>query len=504
MFKLFSSKPKIIDFPENAEWLNTDKQLSLRSNLKGHVIVLDFWTYCCINCIHMLAELKNLEEKYKDNQVIFIGIHSSKFTNENNKRNIQSAIERYEITHPVVIDKDHALWSRYEIAGWPTIVVLDTKGNVVYKQSGEGQSQSLDAVIEATLQKEKSEKNLSLLKIDLNQKPLQKKTTLSFPSKIEYSEVFSQLFIVDSNHNRILATQLEDTKSYLVQQIGSGEVGFEDGSFEKAKFNHPQGIARKRDILYIADTGNHTIRLVDLKQKTVKTIAGNGQQARGSPKRGKGLEIALNSPWDVLIHQSSLFIAMAGSHQIYKLDLMTHEIEPYAGTGGEGIKDGLRNTALFAQPSGLDSDGEFLYVADSETSSIRAINFKTGYVSTLIGKGLFEFGNKEGRFEETLLQHCIGIHYNEGLLYIADTYNNSIKGVYLNSDKVIKFIGTDENNPKVCMINEGKMVSCNELPLYEPNDVIVVKNKLFIADTNNHLIRIFDMNKKTLKDLQII
>jgi len=504
MFKLFSSKPKIIDFPENGEWLNTDKPLSLKTNLKGHIIILDFWTYCCINCIHMLSELKSLEEKYKNHQVVFIGIHSAKFTNENNKRNIQSAIDRYEITHPIIIDKNHELWSGYGVTGWPTIVVLDAKGNVIYKQSGEGQKEALDSIIGTALQQAKSEKKLAFIKIDVKQKPTQKKTTLSFPSKLEYTEVFSQFFIVDSGNNRVLATQLEDTKAYLTYQIGSGEAGFEDGPFEKAKFNHPQGIARKREAVYVADTENHAIRLIDLKQKTVKTIAGTGRQAKGSPRRGQGKEVDLNSPWDVLMHQSSLFIAMAGSHQIYKLDLITHTLEPYAGTGEENIRDGQRKTAAFAQPSSLTTDNEFLYVADSETSSIRSIHLQTGEVTTLIGRGLFEFGNKEGKFKEALLQHCLGIHYHEGMLYVADTYNHAIKVMYLNSDKIITLIGVDEHNPKVCMINEGKMTTCNELPLFEPNDIITTKDRLLIADTNNHLIRMYDPKEKRLKNIQIV
>jgi len=501
MFKLFQSK-STFDFSKDAEWINS-KPISFSKELKGHIVVLDFWTYCCINCVHMLADIKKLEEKYGYNPVIFIGVHSAKFENEDSTHNIQSAISRYGIKHPVLRDKNRDFWKSFNVSGWPTIIILDTKGKVIYQASGEGQALAIEEVIDTALEKAKRERSLAVVKANIELTQTEQKTVLSFPGKIEYSEVFSQLFIADTNHNRILATQLDGNIAYLSSEIGSGKQGLKDGSFETAEFNHPQGMLRKRDLLYVADTENHAIRVVDLKQKTVKTLAGTGNQSKGSPLKGPCSEMELNSPWDIVQYKNYLFIAMAGSHQIYRLDLLKQEIEPYAGTGEEGLRDGPRRTALFAQPSGLALEEKYLYVADSETSSIRIIDLESETVSTLIGKGLFDFGNKDGKYEEAQLQHPLGVHYEEDMLYIADTYNHAIKMVYLNAGQVSTIIKIKDKDQNVCMIDDNGLKDCHYLPLFEPNDMITIKGNLYIADTNNHLIRMLDMQTRELVTVRI-
>ena len=479
---LFSSEAP--QFPENSEWLNTDMPLSLKA-LKGHVVVLDFWTYCCINCIHVMPDLKMLEEEYAEQPVVFIGVHSAKFDNENDAKNIRSAVERYEITHPVVVDKDHAIWNSYGVSGWPTIVIVGTDGKIAYKRSGEGQLHEMDASISALLKKGPLSEKIRITTPESN-----RKTVLSFPGKIDYHD--GTLVISDSGRNRILVTELQGTKAKVLHEVGSGRAGLMDGNFASAAFNKPQGVALDNETIYGADTENHAVRLISLKSKKVQTLAGNGEQSAGEPRNRR-----LNSPWDVLLRNGTLFMAMAGSHQIWEMDMTYRLLRPYAGTSGENITDGPKETALLAQPSGLAADGEFLYFADSEVSALRRIGFTSGIVETLIGKGLFVFGRADGPFGSALLQHPLGVDCYAGKAYIADTYNHAIRVADLKARTVSTLIS--KKHSRVCMLGDAE---CSYLPLYEPNDVIATKDGLIIADTNNHLIRIFKDNK--LVDVEIV
>jgi thiol-disulfide isomerase/thioredoxin/DNA-binding beta-propeller fold protein YncE len=468
---------KAPDF-SNFEWINS-KPLSMK-DLNGYIVILDFWTYCCINCMHMLHTLSAIEEKYKDKPVVVIGIHSAKFYNEQVKENIEKAIERYEINHPVVVDEDMKIWQRYGINAWPTIVIIDPKGNIVYKQSGEGQQEYIEDVIDILLERYKP-----------NKKPLRfgkvrKRQGLAFPSKISLSN--NRLAISDSNNNRILIVSLDGE----IEEVIGGKKGFKDGDFKDAQFYRPQGVLWIKDKIYVADTENHALRVIDLSSNEVKTLAGTGEEAwhflNKDPK-----ETSLNSPWDLAYYDNRLYIAMAGLHQIWRYDLLLNRLEVFAGNGYEGLLDGNLHEAEFAQPSGLSINDDKLYVADSETSSIRMIDLNNKYVKTIIGKDLFIFGYKDGNLSEGLLQHPIGLDANGDKIYVADTYNHAIRVLDLEKRVINTLIARDNS---ICTDR------C-ELLLYEPNDVKYHNNRLYIADTNNHLIRIYDLNKRKLDVLDI-
>ncbi len=489
-----------VEFPQNLPWINTLDPLTLEK-VKGHVILLDFWTYCCINCIHVLEDLKYLEEKFKDDPFIVIGVHSAKFKNEQDLDNIRSAVARYEISHPVVVDNELKLWKAYGVRAWPTFVLIGTDGKVIGNISGEGKREVLENSITDVL--EKGRKNGTIAKNKIAILPdLILKSYLKFPGKIDLDSQNHVLFISDSNHNRILEVKLEENNVGTVKTIiGNGESGLKDGSFEQAKFNKPQGIVHDNGIIYIADTENHAIRLIDLEKKIVKTIAGAGKQGYHREYKGDPLKISLNSPWDLTLFDHDLYIAMAGSHQIWKLDLKENIIENFAGSGREDIIDGPLKSAALAQPSGIVADKvkNRIYFADSEVSALRYIDLKTLEVKTLIGKGLFMFGMKSGSFDEALLQHPLGIDVKDDKVYLADTYNHAIRIADVNTKTIMNLIYRPRKG--VCKIGDK---DCDVLPLYEPNDVLVSNNTLYIADTNNHLIRIFDLTSENLEDLYLI
>ncbi len=483
-----------IDFPQ-ADWINSEP-LSM-NDLKGHVVLFDFWTYCCINCIHVLDDLKYLEDKYKDDAFIVIGIHSPKFANEANTENIRQAVFRYGISHPVLADHKMEMWNTLGVNSWPTFVIMGPDGEFIGKVSGEGQRELLDKVIGDALEEGRKNKQLTSKPIrNTPEKPTSE--TLSFPGKIALNSNGSILYISDSNHNRILEVKLNGNEGTITNIIGSGKQGFSDGSFSACALNHPQGIALDGDILYIADTENHSIRAADLKKKTVTTIAGTGNQGYTRNYNGPPLEVSLSSPWDIDIKDNKIYIAMAGTHQLWLLDLKKNTISDFTGNGYENITDGNRSNASLAQPSGISIFNDRVYFADSEVSAVRWADAETGNVKTINGRGLFVFGDRDGSFSSAMLQHPLGIFATDDTLFIADTYNHSIRIADMKAGLMSTLIGKSDKN--VCSINDK---TCSYLPLFEPNDVILYKGKLYIADTNNHLIRIYDMKNGTLEDLMI-
>jgi thiol-disulfide isomerase/thioredoxin len=492
------------------EWLNTAAPVDFK-DLRGKFVLLDFWTYCCINCMHVLPELKKLEQAYPNN-IVVIGVHSGKFDTEHDSQSIRQAIMRYEIEHPVVNDADYKIWNRYNCRSWPSLRLIDPEGNLVAENSGEIDFATLDAFFKKVLPyyRQKGVLNEKPLHFDLERsKAIQ--TPLRYPGKILADEAGDRLFIADSNHNRIIVASLIGK---LQAVIGNGAVGCADGNFATAQFNHPQGMALANETLYVADTENHLLRKIDLKKKQVTTIAGIGEQARigwpgVDPERGilperfvgAPLKTALNSPWALSIQGSNLYIAMAGSQQIWKMPLDESEIGPYAGNGREDIVDGpllpkqpyQAGFSSFAQPSGLSSDGTLLFVADSEGSSVRAVPLDaTGNVRTVVGTAqlddarLFTFGDADGLPGKSRLQHCLDVAYHDGAIYVADTYNHKIKAIDLitRECKTVAGIG-----------KPGRDDSASDKPVgfFEPTGLSFAAGKLYVADTNNHAIRIIDL-----------
>jgi len=470
-------------------WLNTDKPLTLAA-LKGKVVLLDFWTYGCINCIHIIPDLKKLEAKYA-NQLVVIGIHSAKFQNEKETENIRRIILRYEIEHPVYNDSEYAVWQSYGVRAWPTQVLIDPAGYVIGGVSGEGNYDVIDQVVAKIVEefRKKGELNEEPLKLVLERAKVGE-LPLAFPGKIFADANQDRLFIADSNHNRIVITKLDGT---LVDTIGTGEAGAADGAFDKATFYRPQGMALAGDSLYVADTENHLIRRVDLKSRTVETIAGTGQQSHEYFKSGPARSVALSSPWDLQLVGRVLYIAMAGPHQIWKLDLDKNEVSTFAGSGREARLDGPLSQAGFAQPSGIASDGKTLYVADSESNIIRAIDIAGGSVKTLVGGDLFEFGDVDGSGDDVRLQHPLGLISLGDKLLIADTYNHKIKELDPKREKVTSLFGTGKPGQA-----DGASPS-----FYEPGGLALAHDKLYVADTNNHAIRVVDLKTKQTSTLRI-
>lgn len=477
-------------------WLNTSGEITLK-DLRGKVVLIDFWTYCCINCIHVLPDLKFLEKKYP-NELVVIGCHSAKFDNEKDTEQIRRAIVRYEIEHPVINDSEMTVWRKYGAQSWPTIVLIDPEGNYCGYINGEGNREVLDSVIEKLIAYHKAKGSLdeTPVQFDLERNRI-KGGALKFPGKLLADEANNRLFISDSNHNRIVVSTLDGK---LIDIIGNGRIGADDGAYREASFDHPQGMALLGETLYVADTENHLLRTVDLKAKTVATLAGTGKQSRIRVRGGDLKTTALNSPWDLEIEGDVLFIAMAGPHQIWSHTLGTDEIGVYAGSGREDIIDGPLVTSALAQPSGIVSDGEFLYVADSEGSSIRKVSVDPkGDVTTIAGahdlpngRTLFTFGDRDAIGSEARLQHPLGVALNGDTLFVADAYNHKVRAVDLKTRETTTFLG------------DGTFGSRLEpVRLHEPAGMTVAAGTLFVADTSNHRILAVDLKTRATTEFKV-
>ncbi|MCM2466204.1 thioredoxin-like domain-containing protein [Methanoculleus oceani] len=478
------------DFPPGLEWLNIDRPLSVR-DLSGRIVLLSFSTFACSNCTRLVPEIRQLEEKFPD--LVILEIHSPGLESGAVAGNFREAVHRAGVEHPVAIDRDHLLWQAFGVRDWPTFVLIDPAGNVVGKTAGEGLYGRLHPKIER-IAGEFGERGL------LEKGRLQSRTgpetaregSLYRPGKIAADNAGMRLFISDSGHHRIVVA---DRDGKILETIGTGTAGNTDGSFAEAAFYLPGGLAfdEEAGILYVADTGNHTIRMVSWPDRRVATAAGTGLSAPSPDEGGPGTDVALNAPQDLALLDGYLYVAMAGANQVWRMDLATHEIEPYAGSGREGLVDGPLGEAAFAGPAGIVTDGEALYVADSGASAIRRI--KRGMVETRIGHSPDDFGDLDTIAGMARIHQPMGIASREGSLYIADTYNHKIKQFDPETGWVLTRVGSGVRGYRDGLSGDAK--------LNEPNGLVDFAGLWYIADTGNHAVRVYDPVRHVVSTLAL-
>ena len=452
-------------------WLNTGgAELDLET-LRGKIVLLDFWTFCCVNCLHVLDELRPLEEKWAD-ELVVIGVHSPKFEFEKDPEALQANIERYEVSHPVIDDPELDTWSAYGARAWPTLMVLDTHGRIAGNLSGEGHAANLDRLVAELVAEGEADGSLRRgpAPTVLAERTEQ---TLCFPSKLAVLPD-GRLVVSDAGQHRLVVFQADGATVDAI--IGTGERGHADGDEDTARFAEPNGVlALPAEVaqevgydLLVADTAGHRLRGVKIGQDRllrsrtateVTTLAGTGEQwMQGEPlPRGEGdaRSYSLSTPWDLTWSHSlnRAVIAMAGIHQLWTYDPATGALLVLAGTTQEGLVDGPAVTSWWAQPSGLDEmpDGRIV-IADSESSAVRLLDPQTMQVSTLVGKGLFDFGHVDGPLDRARLQHPLGVTaLPDGRIAIADTYNGAIRLLDEETGEVVT-VATDLKEPSDAIV----------------------------------------------------
>jgi thiol-disulfide isomerase/thioredoxin len=486
--KITTGNSNLVNLTSNSqEWLNSARKIEV-DDLKNRVILVDFWTHACVNCLHMVPEIKKLEEQFGDRLTV-IGVHSGKFDNEKSVESIKKAVLKYNIEHLVVNDADFKIWDSFGVKSWPTMILLNAKGQVVKKYEGEVAGKVIAKDVEKLVKKYSFQLNRNALPIVL-EKNKAVDHVLKFPSGIEFARNFSYKNIIKTNalvvantgKNSILVTSLNgDT----LLEIGSETAGSEDGDIANASFDAPHGLLFKDNILYVADTGNHAVRKIDFKAGKVTTIAGTKNKGLAITNDGKALEANLSSPWDLEFFPDSnhIIISNSGTHQLLKLNIAGETISPFAGNGNEDLLDGKYPDNALAQPNGLSAFGGNLYFVDSETSALRVVD-KSGMVKTLVGRGLFDFGHKNGAAKEALMQHPVALSADDTGVYIADTHNHVIRKFDLKSGQLADFSGDLRGDG----IGGRKNTSYDE-----PEAMIAVLDKFYIADTNNG--RVVELNR---------
>jgi sugar lactone lactonase YvrE len=413
-------------------WLNTGGRSYSLADFRGRVLLLDFWTFCCVNCLHVLDELRPLEARFPD-ELVVVGVHSPKFEHEADQEALAAAVERYGVHHPVLDDPDLATWQAYTARAWPTLVLVDPQGYIVASMSGEGHGAGLEDLVERLVE-EHSEKGTLRRGDSPYVPPLEPESPLRFPGKVAALPDGS-VVMSDTAHREVV--HLDADLVTEVARFGG-----------PATFTEPQGVlvlsqevaAETGADVLVADSAGHRVHGLRLSDGRLWPLAGTGRQLRERTGGGPALEQDLSTPWDLAWFDGRVVIAMAGTHQLWALDLATDPVggrlEVVAGTSAEGVRDGDGGQAWFAQPSGLATsvDGATLWVADSETSALRAVRRspsggRSAYVvETLVGQGLFDFGHRDGPAGEALLQHPLGVTVlPDGSVAVSDTYNGAIR-----------------------------------------------------------------------------
>ncbi len=423
-------------------WLNTAAPLSVR-DLRGRFVLLDFWTFCCINCLHVIDELRPVEEQYAE-ELVVVGVHSPKFVHEADPDALVAAVERYAVHHPVLDDPELTTWQAYTARAWPTLVLIDPEGYIVAQYAGEGHAHAIASLLEDLVPEHRARGTLQPGDSPYVP-PVVEPSDLRFPAKaVPLDE--GRVLVADAGHDEVV---LLDREGAVVRRFGG--------------FREPNGLcllppdlaSRIGYDVVVADTVGHRLAGLTLETGDVRTLAGDGTPWM----QGDGTE-RLSSPWDVAWWQDRVWVAMAGIHQLWTFDPVTGEVEVAAGTLNEGLLDGPAGEAWFAQTSGLAADGDRLWLADSETSSLRWITAPTrdapAEVHTAVGTGLFDFGFRDGPADGALLQHPLGVAVlPDGSVAVADTYNGAVRRF---ADGELTTLAVDLAEPSGLYLEDGGLV----------------------------------------------
>jgi len=471
-----------VEFPEKADWLNSAGNVKL-SQFNGKFLLLNFWTYSSFICLAQLNELNDLRETFPQLEIMIV--HNGKYAPEMETANIRNAIVQHDIRFPVLNDAEFKMWNDYEIESWPTNILINPEGKIAFRSSGSSIPNELSEILRTNL--EPTTQRPSPYRFE---GMMMEQNILTFPSFIEaYDDIF--LFISDTRNNRIIVLDGSDN---IDRVIGSGIAGKLDGENAECSFKHPSGMAYNAETstLFIADTGNDLIRTYNMDTEQLTTILGNGQRGFEIPEIVSGIEQSINQPSDVELVGDVLYITMTGWNQIWAYNIKLGVAGPVAGTGNFGFSEGKALESDLAEPVGLTVDNEgVIYFTERQSSAIRSLD--KGKVSTIIGSGVFEFGDEESSKKQTLLQGPSGITYYKGSLYVADEFNHKVKSVDPNRKRAQTIVGTGapgfaDSKVKTTLLNH-------------PADIVVIKDKLYIADSHNHAIRIFDLDRETLSTL---
>lgn len=494
------------ELPETLDWIGADALRPRLADLRGRAVLLDFWSYGCINCIHLVPQLHELQRRFP-RELVVLGVHAGKHPAERVTARIRDAMARLGVAHPVLNDRQFRVWRAFAVDAWPTLVLVDPQGYVVGSRGGERTADELTPVIARVVARHAASGTLAPAppprwsSFDHRDEPTPGASpTLRYPSKVAV-DGRGRIAVADAGHHRVLVGRLHDDGAtlHVERVVGRGiatsaHAGYAapgasrdelaaraDGSATTATFESPQGLAFSAvdgaKTLFVADAGNHAVRAIDLATWHVRTLAGTGVRVRTDADRAHG---ALASPWDLVVVDRALVVAMAGTHTLWHVGLDDGVAHPSVGGRGEGLVDGAALDALLAQPMGVAASGRSVWSADAESSAIRVV--ADGAVRTLVGLGLFDFGDRDGAADDVRLQHPQSLAVApDGRLLVADSYNDALKWL-------------DPANRRVTTCVRG---------LHEPAGLAVDARRAYVVDTNVHRLVVVDLATGATRPLAI-
>jgi thiol-disulfide isomerase/thioredoxin len=445
--------PELVD----GLWLNTPEPLSLQG-LRGRFVLLDFWTFACGNCLHVIEELRPLEARFPDVLTV-IGVHSPKFPHEAEPAALAAAVERADLHHPVLNDPELALWRQYAVRAWPTLVLIDPEGYVVAQAAGEGQVSALAAMLERLVPEHETRGTLRRGDVPY-EPPAPVATALRYPAKAVLRADTGTLLVADAGHHQV--TELAADGETVLRRIGTGRRG--------EPFAEPNGLTllppgRAPFDLLVADTANHVLRGVDLGRGEVGATI-DLPAALADARTVTGPVPPVLSPWDVAWWPAidRVVVAAAGVHLLLAVAPATGTAEVLAGTTVEGLRDGPALDGWLAQPSGLAVDGDRLWFVDAETSALRWLT-ADGQLGTAVGEGLFDFGHVDGPAGQARFQHPLGVTLlPDGGVAVLDTFNGAVRRY-------------DPRTQTVSTLARG---------LLEPSGAVLVDGRLVVVESAGH------------------
>jgi hypothetical protein len=415
--------------------------------------------------VHVLPQLRELEARFPA-EVAVVGVHSGKFVAERVTARIAEAATRLGAHHPVVNDRQLRVWRNYAVRAWPTLAVIDPAGYVLGLHAGEFTAAAIAPLVERLVEAQGVRRAGAAPPGPAPGAPAHAPGALRYPGKVAVSG--ARIAVADSGHHRVLVGTLEGARRMRVERVlGGPDAGYADGA--APRFRGPQGLAFAADTLFVADAGNHAVRAVGLATGAARTVAGTGEQLRRHADRERGL---MASPWDVALAGGTLYVAMAGVHQLWAVRPDGSGLRVHAGARGENLVDGPLDQCLLAQPMGLAADGGRLHFVDAESSAVRTADLDpAGAVRTVVGTGLFTFGDADGAGDAARLQHPQGIAvHRDGRLLVADSYNDALRWV-------------DPRTRESAAWVRG---------LHEPGGVAIGAGVVYVADTNAHRVAVVD------------
>jgi len=462
------------ELPGSIEWFNVDRPVRL-ADLHGMLVLLDFSLGDTACSRHSQHELNRLAGRFSDELVILCA-HLPELPAAMRRSHVRSLISRQDVRFPVLHDPERVCRALFGIHDQPVRILIDRDGCIVGTSHGIGKQSHLERVIAH---------QISLCGGWARRGPPFKvrlepatRGTLHFPTRLIVAH--DRLYIADSGNNRILMTTKQGG---ILREYGGVAAGFVDGPAGSAAFDNPQGLCRVDEYVYVADTGNHAIRRINLRTDEVETLAGTGSDAgQDLSKLSMPRDCVLNTPCDVLFRRGQLFIAMTGLHQVWRLSMIDNVLSIFAGSGAAGSADGPSHLASFTQPVSLAwCDGRF-YCVDAGSGTVRCIDPVSGYVTTL-QVGADRAGTGAAGMEQ--LQHPLDITSDERRkrLWIADTWNNTIRSVDI----------------RVRPATRG--VSGRRLD--EPAGLAFDNNTLYIANTNAHEVLRVDTDSGRAEALNV-